>query len=76
MLIDDDYTIDELTDRWMDATAHHCCSCHISAPCGFCVDGYSLSLEEFLGVHGYDPAEQDPTETATEAYDRAMKSII
>ena len=76
MLIDDDYTVDELTDKWMDATAHYCCSCHNHPPCDFCVDGYSLSLEEFLSVHGHDPAEAEPVESATEAYDRTMKSII
>jgi hypothetical protein len=47
-------TKEEAIELWQDAHENSCCSCHISPPCGFCVNGFSLSLEEYLVTLGFD----------------------
>jgi len=58
---------EEAREEWTVAQISRCCSCHISAPCSFCVDGFSLDLDEYLELY----AEQKETD-AIDAYDRAM----
>lgn len=72
-MLEDNLSVEELTECWLDANDNGGCSCHNHPPCEYCVDGYSLELEEFLSVYGYDP---EPPETPADAYDRAMKSVI
>lgn len=43
--------ITEKIDDWKVANMTHCCSCHMNPPCSFCVDGFSLSLTEYIEIH-------------------------
>lgn len=45
-----DEAIDELTSKWYDVQDRDC-NCHISPPCGACVDGLGLSLEEYIELN-------------------------
>lgn len=38
-----------LEEQWLDAQ-DLCCSCHLNPPCDFCVQGYSLSCEEYVAL--------------------------
>ena len=74
----DEY-IDERTAEWHDAQINSCCSCHKFPPCDHCVEGFSLTLAEFVEQcvldyedhHGWKQSE--PTH---DRYDRAMKDLF
>lgn len=67
-------TKEEAEERWIQANADWCCSCHICPPCSFCIEGFSLSLEEYLDLHFY--GEDYTREQDYESdYDRAMRGI-
>ena len=66
-------TKDEAAELWLEAQYEGCCSCHIAPPCPFCVEGFSLDLEEYLEL--YVDWEEDEQYNAVEAYERAMRGI-
>ncbi len=63
--------LDQKAQEWLK-NQDGCCFCHISPPCSWCVDGYNLSLAEFLLVAN---DEYDGPIDPHEAYDRAMGVI-
>lgn len=69
---------DEAIEQWQDAQWERSCSCHIAPPCSFCVDGYSLELDEFLKLY-WEPEhggqEVEVIEDFESDYDRAMRGI-
>ena len=60
-----------LIDQHIDAQ-DYCCSCHVSPPCNFCVDGYSLPLDEYIELN-LDEWRKYFQESDADRYDRAMK---
>lgn len=80
-IVDTEVLKDQFEEEWLDAQ-DHCCSCHVAPPCSFCVNGYSLSMEEFVElkmeeVLGPDiDAEYERVDTAADNYDRAMKGLF
>lgn len=46
--------LEEAIDRWLIAQRTGGCSCIHHPPCNFCVDGFSLCLDEYL-EHFDDP---------------------
>jgi len=61
---------EEAEELWNDAQWERCCSCHINPPCSYCVDGFSLELEEYLEL--YAAPESEPVSETDDAYERAM----
>lgn len=64
---------------WIDANYDRGCSCHMGhPPCSFCVDGFSLPIDEYVEqmVEDHFPPEgfrDFPVEDSTASdYDRAM----
>ena len=71
-------TREEAIDLWQDANFERGCSCHISTPCSFCVDGYSLPMDEYLELLELDgefEPEVDEVDEVVDAYERAMRGI-
>ena len=70
-------TKEEATILWMDANSESCCSCHLNPPCSFCVDGYSLDLNEYLSLleECGDIDEVEQVSDHITDYERAMKGI-
>lgn len=73
MNIEDVKTQEEAEELWIEANFDRCCSCHINPPCSFCVDGFSLTLEEYLEQFEFEPEE---AANPYEDFDRAMKSLV
>jgi hypothetical protein len=74
--------IDKKAQEWFD-NQDGCCSCHVNPPCGWCVDGYSLPLAEYLQLAVEDEfgpqdsmwyIEDEPN--PHEDFDRAMKDLF
>ena len=51
---------------WEYENLYFSCFCHIDPPCSFCVNGFSLPLDEYLDTFDFEE------ETPEDAYDRAM----
>lgn len=66
-------TKEEAIDLWDDAQDWGC-TCHISPPCAYCVDGFSLDLDEYL-VQYYYEEEEEVVDNKDDAYDRAMDML-
>lgn len=63
-------TADDAIAAWVEAQEYSC-SCHIHPPCSHCVNGYSLTLEEYLELYGFSEEEAN----IEAAYDDAMSIL-
>lgn len=50
----DNSPAEEARYAWRCANSDRCCSCHISPPCSFCEEGFSLSEEEYVELYWRD----------------------
>lgn len=65
-------TREEATELWEDTNTNSGCSCSLGyPPCSFCVDGFSLQLDEYLELY----CDSEETSNIYENYDRAMGVI-
>ena len=62
-------TREEAEIRWRIANQNYGCTCSVNPPCAFCVNGFTLPLDEYLDT--FDFEEESPDD----AYDRAMTVI-
>ena len=69
----DPQTREEAIKAWQDANYNRCCSCHVNPPCSFCAEGFSLQLDEYLELYGFN--DLDPEQEKIKAYDDAMTVI-
>lgn len=78
-MITAEQAVDMANFDWLEAQADSGCTCHLGhPPCSFCVDGFSLSQEEYVNMileqYGHGVETQD-TPSVIDDYDRAMRGI-
>jgi hypothetical protein len=69
--------IDTKTEEWDYANDYSGCNCpNGHPPCSYCVDGYSLSLDEYLDLAlEYEFERQQPA-PSNDNFDYAMKGLF